>query len=58
MTKYTRWTSDQPEPDPETIVSVDAMDCSWRLPWKLVREDAISGFATVYLETDEERNGA
>lgn len=38
-----------PEPSPEELVSVDSMDCSWKLPWKTVREDAISGFAAVYL---------
>lgn len=49
-TKFTRWTPDMPEPEPDTIVSVDALDCSWRLPWKTVRDDALSGLAAVYLE--------
>jgi NTP pyrophosphatase (non-canonical NTP hydrolase) len=53
MTKFIRWTKDQPEPADETVVSVDAYDCSWRLPWKDVREDALSGLAAVYLEEEE-----
>lgn len=50
MTEYKLWKVGDPEPDDEQIVSVDALDCSWRLPWKTVREDAISGLAAVYLE--------
>lgn len=53
MSSYTRWTPDQPEPDPEQKVYIEAMDFSWRLPWKTVREDAISGLAVVYIEDHE-----
>lgn len=54
--RYKLWTKDQPEPDPEQIVSVDALDCSWKLPWKTVREDALSGLAAVYLEEPDARS--
>lgn len=54
MTTFKLWTKGQPEPLPEQLVSVDALDCSWRLPWKTVREDALSGLAAVYIEQEEE----
>lgn len=50
---YMRWTVNDPEPPLEQIVEVDALDCAWKLPWKTVREDAISGLAAVYILEDE-----
>lgn len=50
---YKRWTVNDPEPPADQVVSVDAMDCTWRLPWSKVREDAISGFAAVYILENE-----
>lgn len=52
MPKFIPWTPDKPEPQPDEIVMVEAMDFSWRLPWKQVREDALSGFAVVFLEEE------
>lgn len=57
---YKKWNLGDPEPDPETVVEADALDFSWRLPWKVVREDAISGLAAVYIEdkdADTKRSG-
>jgi hypothetical protein len=57
MVKFKVWTTDMPEPEPDEIVSAESMDCSWRLPWKTVREDAISGFTTVFIEEKPDAKG-
>jgi hypothetical protein len=36
----------------DTLVRVEAMDFTWVLPWRTVREDVRSGFAT-FLEVVE-----
>jgi hypothetical protein len=50
------WNPSMPEPDPDELVSVEAMDCTFRLPWSTVRDDAISGFAAVLTEDETHSN--
>ena len=49
MVKYRLWQVGDPEPDPDQEVECESMGLSWRLCWKVVREDAISGRATVFV---------
>ena len=54
MTKYIPWKVGDPEPELDELVPCESMDCSWKLPWKQIRKDVLSGFTTAFrVEKDD-----
>jgi hypothetical protein len=48
MTKFIPWKIGDPEPQPDELIQCESMDFSWKLPWKQIREDVLSGFTTAF----------
>ena len=54
MTKFIPWKIGDPEFEPDELVQCESMDYSWKLPWKQIRENVLSGFTTAFrIEEDD-----